>query len=117
MFDIFKKWASEKKEYRQMMARVKKLPEEYQFVYERIQWYTWQFAGGDGMDMLKIHYDLIDLFETGVADGKRVLEITGEDVAAFCDELLKNTKTYTEDWRVKLNRDVREKLGKENESK
>jgi DNA-binding ferritin-like protein (Dps family) len=117
MFDSWKKLVGEKKEYRQMMARVKKLPEDYQFVYEKIQQYTWQFAGGDGYDMLKIHYDLIDLFETSVADGKRVLEITGEDVAAFCDELLKNAKTYTEDWRVKLNRDVRNKLGKENESK
>ncbi len=117
MFDIWKKMIGEKKEYRQMMARVKKLPEEYQFVYEKIQWYTWNFAGGDGMDMLKIHYDLIDLFETGVADGKRVLEVTGEDVAGFCDELLKNARTYTEDWHQKLNRDIMNKLRKGNESK
>jgi DNA-binding ferritin-like protein (Dps family) len=117
MFDIFKKWVGEKKEYKQMMARVEKLPEDYQFVFHKIQQYTWNFAGGDGMDMLRIHYDLIDLFETGVADGKRVLEVTGEDVAAFCDELLKNAKTYTENWREKLNRDILKKLGKGNESK
>jgi DNA-binding ferritin-like protein (Dps family) len=36
---------------------------------------------------------LLDLFETGAADGKRVLDITGEDVAAFCDELLRHAKT------------------------
>jgi DNA-binding ferritin-like protein (Dps family) len=117
MFDIFKKWASEKKEYRQMMARVEKLPEDYQYVFQKIQHYTWQFAGGDGMDMLKIHYDLIELFETSVADGKRVLEVTGEDVAAFGDELLRNAKTYTEDWREKLNRDIKNRLGKGSESK
>ncbi|HAX53738.1 MAG TPA: hypothetical protein DCX82_17695, partial [Lachnospiraceae bacterium] len=28
------------------------------------------------------------------AEGKSVLDITGEDVAAFCDELLRNAKTY-----------------------
>lgn len=117
MFDIFKKWAGEKKEYRQMMARVEKLPEDYRFVFHKIQQYTWNFAGGDGMDMLKIHYELIEYFETGAADGKRVLEITGDDVAAFCDELLKNTKTYTENWREEMNRDIRNKLGKGTESK
>jgi DNA-binding ferritin-like protein (Dps family) len=62
--------------------------------------------------MIKIHYDLIDLFETGAAAGKRVLEITGDDVAGFCDELLKNAKTYAEDWRSRLNREIAEKLGK-----
>ena len=111
MLDIFKKMIGDKKEYKMMMARVEAMPEDYQFVFKKIQQYMWSFAAGDGYDMLKIHYELIDLFETGVAEGKRVLEITGEDVAAFCDELLRNTKTYTENWREKLNRDIREKLG------
>ena len=51
-------------------------------------------------------YDLLDLFETGAAEGKRVLDITGEDVAAFCDELLRHAKTYTENWREALNHDI-----------
>jgi DNA-binding ferritin-like protein (Dps family) len=57
------------------------------------------------------------LFETGAADGKQVLEITGEDVASFCDELLQNAKTYTENWHEKLNRDIMKKIGKANKSK
>jgi DNA-binding ferritin-like protein (Dps family) len=101
-----------------MIARVEAMPEDYKFVFKKIQQYMWNFAAGDGYDMLKIHYELIDLFETGIAEGKRVLEITGEDVAAFCDELLRNTKTYTENWREKLNRDIREKLvGSRNEQR
>ena len=47
------------------------------------------------MDMLPIFTDLLDLFETGAAEGKHVLAVTGEDVAAFCDELLQNAKTWT----------------------
>jgi DNA-binding ferritin-like protein (Dps family) len=102
-----------KREYRQQMARVEALPGDYRFVFKKIQSHMWMFAAGSGYDMMKIHYDLIELFESGVAEGKGVLEITGSDVAGFCEDLLRNAKTYTEDWRVKLNRDIAEKLGKE----
>jgi DNA-binding ferritin-like protein (Dps family) len=117
MSDFFDKYfnvakiAESKREYKRQMARVNALPEDYHIVFGEIQKHMWCFAGGDGMDMLQIHYDLIDLFESGAAEGKRALEITGEDVAGFCDELLKNTRTYTEDWRVKLNRSIQKKLG------
>jgi len=102
----------DKKEYREQMARVAALPADYRFVFDKIQHYMWNFAAGSGYDMLKIHYELIDLFEAGAAEGKPVLEITGADVAAFSDELLRNARTYAEDWRRKLNREIAEKLGK-----
>ncbi len=117
MLEIFKKIVGDKKEYKQMMARVEALPEDYQFVFKKIQGYMWNYAAGDGYDMLKIHYELIDLFEAGAANGKHVLEITGEDVAAFCDELLRNAKTYTANWREALNRDIMKKLKREDKSK
>jgi DNA-binding ferritin-like protein (Dps family) len=94
-----------------MMARVDRLPEEYRYVFHRIQKYMWNYAAGDGMDMLQVQYGLIELFEDGAARGKSVLEITGDDVAAFCDELLQNARTYTDNWRKGLNRDIRRKLG------
>ena len=53
---------------------------------------------------------MIDLFEESAADGKNVLEIIGKDVADFVDELLKNTRTYTQDWRNKLNKKINKKL-------
>lgn len=107
------KMIKDKKEYRQNMARVATLPEEYRFVFKKIQKHMWKFAAGAGYDMMKIHYDLIDLFESGAAEGKSVLEITGNDVAGFCDELLKNTTTYTDDWRENLNKEIAVKLGKD----
>ncbi len=113
MLDLFKKLIGEKKEYKMMMARVEAMPKDYRFMFKKIQNYMWNFTAGDGYDMLKIHYELIDLFETGVLEGRRVIEITGEDVAAFCDELLRNTKTYMGNWREELNRDVKKKLGKD----
>ncbi|MDR2156770.1 MAG: DUF1048 domain-containing protein [Clostridiales Family XIII bacterium] len=101
-----------KREYKAQMARVEALPKEYRFVFRKIQSYMWRYAGGAGYDMMDVHYGLIDLFESGAADGRHVLEITGDDVAAFCDELLRNATTYTEGWREKLNRDVAQKVGR-----
>lgn len=111
------KMVQSKREYKQQMARVEALPEDYQYVFKKIQSHMWMFAAGAGYDMMKIHYDLGELFEAGASEGKPVLEITGEDVAAFCEELLRNARTYTEDWREALNRDIRKKLGKEKDSK
>lgn len=107
----------DKKEWNSMEARAKALPPDYQIVYSEIMRYMFMRSGGDGMDIIAILKDLLGLFETSAADGKRVLEVTGEDVAAFCDELLKNARTYTEDWREALNRNVMKKLQSEEEKK
>ncbi|MPM41629.1 hypothetical protein SDC9_88284 [bioreactor metagenome] len=111
-FNVPKMFES-KREYKQQMARVDALPEDYQYVFKKIQKHMWMFAAGAGYDMMKIHYGLIDLFEAGAAEGKHVLEITGDDVAGFCEELLRSASTYTENWREALNRDIMKKFGKE----
>lgn len=113
----FRNMAREKRKYREAQRRVKALPEDYRYVYNKIQHYMFSYAGGSGMDMLTILNDLLVLFESGVAEGKRVLEITGEDVAAFCDELLRSANTYTQHWRENLNRDIMNKVGKRTGSK
>lgn len=48
MLEIFKKLIGDKKEYRMMMARVAALPEDYQFVFKKIQNYMWNFSTGNG---------------------------------------------------------------------
>lgn len=117
MLDFIKKMVGDKKEYKEQMARVASLPEDYQFVFQKIQGYIWSFAGGDGTDMLKIQYELVDLFESSAADGRHVLEVTGNDVASFCDDLIKDTKLWTDHYRNKLNRDFTKKYGKTEDSK
>jgi DNA-binding ferritin-like protein (Dps family) len=37
---------------------------------------------------------IVDFFAEGVAAGKGVLELIGNDVAAFCDDLIKDSRTY-----------------------
>jgi DNA-binding ferritin-like protein (Dps family) len=111
-----KKIRESKREYKRNMARVEAMPKDYRYVFKKIQKHMWMFAGGAGYDMMKIHYELIDLFEDGVANGRPVLEITGDDVAGFCDELMRNARTYTDDWKQSMNKDIMNKLGKKDDS-
>lgn len=108
MGNIIQKMRKDKKEYRAQMARIQSLPQDYQFVFEKLQKYMWSFAGGNGYDMLHSQYDLIDLFEISAAQGKQVLDVTGEDVAGFCDELVRGNKLWTDGIRNRLNRKMRQ---------
>src|SRR4051812_8849008 len=110
MGNFLKKIVGDKKEWRRMEARAAALPRDYRIVYDEIKKYMWKFSAGSGMDTVTILHDLLGLFENGAADGRRALEVTGEDVAAFSDELLRNAKTYTAKWHEELNRDVMKKL-------
>jgi DNA-binding ferritin-like protein (Dps family) len=117
MLDFLNKIIGDKKDWKRMEARSKALPRDYQIVYGEIMQYMFMRSGGDGMDIIAILKDLLGLFETSAADGKRVLEVTGEDVATFCDELLRSAKTFTENWHEALNRKVMKKLRSEERKK
>ena len=94
----------EKREWKAMEARAKTLPSEYLDAYKAIQKYMWTTSGlTDWNDTRRIFNGILDLFEEGAADGKKVTDLTGEDVAAFCDELVKDTKTWQDKYREKLN--------------
>lgn len=100
-----------KKEWKAVEARAKALPEEYQAVYSEVKSYVWN--GGTGaMDPSNMFKKLVTLFEEGVASGKNVLEVTGNDVAAFVDNLSRDERTYTDGLRDKLNQNIAKKLGK-----
>lgn len=115
MVKFIQKMIGDKREYKEQMERVKALPEDYRFVFEKIHEYMWSFAGGDGSDMLKTQYELIELFEISSVDGKHVLEVTGEDVAGFCDEFMRDTKKWTDYYRKKLNSKMLNKIGPDND--
>jgi DNA-binding ferritin-like protein (Dps family) len=81
-----------KKQWRAHMARVKALPPDYQVVYKEIQKYLFKVGPVDLADG-RLLTGIVDFFEEGVADGKGVLELIGNDVAAFCDDLVKGSRT------------------------
>jgi DNA-binding ferritin-like protein (Dps family) len=110
MKNFLKKILGDKKEWNAMEARAKALPHDYQVVYHEIQHYIWKSSGQESIDVFK---GLLDLFEEGAANGRRALEITGDNVAAFCDELIDGgAKTYTDRWREELNSGIAKKIGK-----
>lgn len=85
-----------KNKWRAHMARVKALPQDYQIVYKEIQKYLFLVGPVELTEGTGMLSGIVDLFEEGAALGKGVLEVTGHDVAAFCDELIKDSKTYAD---------------------
>ena len=80
-----------KKQWHAHMARVKALPPDYQVVYKEIQRYLFKVGPADLPDG-RLLSGIVDFFEEGVAAGQGVLDLIGNDVAAFCDELVKDSR-------------------------
>lgn len=84
-----------KKEWRNHMDRVKALPNDYQIVYKEIQKYLFKVDATEASEG-KLLSEIVDFFEEGVALGKGALEVTGKDVATFCDELVRDSNTSSD---------------------
>jgi DNA-binding ferritin-like protein (Dps family) len=110
--NILIKILGDKKEWKAMEARANALPRDYRIVYGEMKSYMWRFTTGDGMDIVALLKEVLGVFEASVAEGKSVLDVTGEDVAALCDERLRSTTSYLDKWRASLNRDIAKKLGR-----
>ena len=101
-----------KREWRAHMARVKALPQDYQIVYIEIQKYLFKVGPVELTEGTGLLSGIIDLFEEGAALGKGVLEVTGSDVAAFCDDLIKDSKTYADIYQESVDQDVHKAMKK-----
>ncbi|KQL45057.1 hypothetical protein AN963_27490 [Brevibacillus choshinensis] len=106
-----------KKEWRAHVARVKALPQDYQIVYKEIQKYLFKVGPVDLTDGTGLLSGIVDLFEEGAALGKGVLDVTGSDVAAFCDELIKDSKTYADIYQESVNQEVNKAMKKVTDKK
>ncbi|MER0484122.1 DUF1048 domain-containing protein [Streptomyces sp. Edi2] len=84
-----------KKRWRAHRARLKALPPDYQIVYKEMERYYFKIGPIDLPDWTLLS-GIVDFFEEGVAAGKGVLELIGNDVAAFCDDLVKDSRTYAD---------------------
>lgn len=95
-----------KKAWRAHVARVNKLPADYQIVYNEIQNYLFKIGPVDTDESMGIFAEIVELFEDGARTGKGVLEVTGSDVAIFCDELTEGSQTYADMYQQQANEKV-----------
>jgi DNA-binding ferritin-like protein (Dps family) len=101
-----------KKKWRAHVARVKALPQDYQLVYKEIQKYLFKVGPVELTEGTGLLSGIIDLFQEGAALGKGVLEVTGSDVAAFCDDLIKDSKTYADIYQECVDQKVNKAMKK-----
>ncbi|WP_052849716.1 DUF1048 domain-containing protein [Streptomyces avicenniae] len=90
-----------KKQWRAHVARVKALPPDYRIVYKEMQKYLFKVGPIDLPDGPLLP-GIVDFFEEGVAARKGVLELIGEDVAAFCDGLVMDSRTSADAYQESL---------------
>ncbi|WP_369357879.1 DUF1048 domain-containing protein [Streptomyces sp. cg2] len=93
-----------KKQWREHTARVKALPPDYRIVYKEMQKYLFKVGPIDLPDGPLLP-EIVDFFEEGVAAGKGVVELIGNDVAAFCDDLVKDSRTYADAYQESISRE------------
>lgn len=101
-----------KKEWRAHVSRVKGLPKDYQIVYLEIQKYLFKVGPNDLTEGIGLLSGIVDLFEEGALLGKAVLEVTGSDVAKFCDDLIKDSKTYMDSYQDAIDKKINKAIKK-----
>ena len=99
-----------KKEFREYRARGNALPGEYRTAWSEMERYIWNFGAMDGS--LELLLDIVVLLESAAAEGRDVLDITGNDVAGFCDGLIAEWKgrTWQGEMKKKFNEQFHKKL-------
>lgn len=115
VFNYFKQMNADKAEYKEQMAELKKLPNEYQVVYKEIQNFLWEFTSGSGMDMLEPMYELLAFFQEGANNQVPILDLVGEDVGEFAENMLHEiqAKTRINELKRKMNERVAKEINKE----
>ncbi|WP_327152104.1 DUF1048 domain-containing protein [Nocardia sp. NBC_01329] len=94
-----------KKQWRAHKARVEALPPDYRIVYEEIQKYLFKVGPVDLADG-NLLSGLVEFFEEGATTGKGVIELIGNDIAAFCDDLIKDSPTYADIYHESVSKEI-----------
>ncbi|WP_051271936.1 DUF1048 domain-containing protein [Shimazuella kribbensis] len=116
ILSILKRWKQEKAEYREYKKRIDALPKDYQIVMNEIENFLWNYASGHdaALIMFKALQDVLEFFESNAQEGLDVLDVVGQDVGGFCDDLLHELEgqTWTGKRKEQLSESIRKKLGK-----
>jgi DNA-binding ferritin-like protein (Dps family) len=104
-----------KRQWREHKRRVKALPPDYRIVMDKIQKFLWTCGGAVDDQGWQVLFDISEVFEEAAAQGRPVLEVTGDDVAQFSMDMLAATgpTTWMGQRAEKMNAELRKLLGNE----
>ncbi len=74
------------------VARVKRYLRIIRLCTKRFKNYLFKVGPVERMEGTDLLTGIVDLFEEGAKLGKNVMNVTGRDVAAFCDDLIKESR-------------------------
>lgn len=102
------------KELKIFEVRVKKMPNDYQEVWGKINENLWEYSHFTGRNLMPILDGVIGMLEEAVAEGQSVEEVLGDDIKGFCSALVgeEGAKSFRDKWRKQLNNNIAKKLGK-----
>lgn len=103
---------NQKREWNAFKRSVKLLPDDYQFVYKEMQKYIFKTATLNEEQAIELFTEIVKLFEQASYDGKHVLEVTGRDVAGFCDSLTVDYGSYMDAVQVEIEESIKKALKK-----
>lgn len=99
-----------KKEYKLYKKRVNGLPSEYKNAMLGIQTYMQNFGSLDGKEL----YDILDMLEIAVVDGRKVTDVIGKDIESFCEDVIKAVpeKTWINSYKQKVTKKISKQMDK-----
>jgi DNA-binding ferritin-like protein (Dps family) len=102
------------KELKNFESRAKKLPNNYQAAWGKINANLWPHSDFTGRGLMPILDGALGLLEEAAADGQSIQEVLGDDIEGFCSALVgeQGAKSYRDKWRNQLNNNIAKKLGK-----
>jgi len=102
------------KELQAFEKRAKKLPDDYQAVWEKIKTHLWIHSDFTGRNLMPILDSALDLLEETAANGQSAQKVLGDDIKGFCLELVgeEGANSYRDKWRKQLNNNIAKKLSK-----
>lgn len=110
MLETLKKMISEKKQWNLYQKRIRKLPKNYRNAMKGIQTYMFNFTGTP--EIMQVLYDLLAMFEVSAAEGKKVTDIVGNDLGAFCEDITKALSggNWMDNYKKKLKEEINNKI-------
>lgn len=104
---MVKKIITDKQAWIRINKRVHKMPRDYRYVYKQMQRYIFKTATLNGDDVLEIFDEIVSLLEQGITNNQHILDVTGRDVAHFCDVITADKPSYLDEVTLDIERSLK----------